>query len=234
MDYPKRTDNKESFTKQVFKLFTDACGGDPEEFADVLYSKFTVEDFGYSDDSCYFNILSFFQKSIIPHKIEVCKAGMEFFKNSQISKYLNDQQKFDFQYNLWIHDISKFSADEAFGYAMYNRSTGHGKQEFELAWHHHKMNNPHHPEHWLNPNRSGTLEPLPMPNMYILEMIADWIGAGKTYGSTLEEWLPKNIDKFLFAEPKKVAEMIMVFTGINVDVNPAGRIIIVSQTLSHV
>ena len=78
------------------------------------------------------------------------------------------------------------------------------------------MNNPHHPEYWLNPNRSGELEPLPMPNIYTLEMIADWIGAGKTYGSTLEEWLPKNINKFKFKPLGKIAEMIRDFTGIRV------------------
>ena len=37
-----------------------------------------------------------------------------------------------------------------------------------------------------------------MPKIYVAEMVADWTGAGRTYGSTLEEWLPKNIDSFLF------------------------------------
>lgn len=219
MDYSKKTDNKEAFRLNVFKTFTDACGGDSQEFADILYAKFIVEDFAYSDDMYYWGILNYFQETVIPHKIAVYQAGLELSRNPKISDYLSNQEKEDFLRNLWLHDMSKFSANEAFGYAMYNRETGHGKEGFELAWHHHKMNNPHHPEYWLNPNRSGELEPLQMPNVYILEMIADWIGAGKTYGSTLEEWVPKNINKFKFQPLAKIAEIIRHFTGIQVAIH---------------
>lgn len=216
MDYSKRTDNKEAFRLNAFKLFTDACGGDSQEFADMLYAKFTVEDFAYHDDLYYWGILKYFTDTVIPHKIAVYQAGLELSRNPKIESHLSNQDKEDFLRNLWTHDMSKFCANEAFGYAMYNRETGHGKEGFELAWHHHKMNNPHHPEYWLNPNRSGELEALPMPNIYVLEMIADWIGAGKTYGSTIEEWLPKNINKFKFKPLSKIREMIEDFTGIPV------------------
>lgn len=214
MDYSKRIDNKEAFKINCFKIFTDACGGNLDEFTDMLYSRHTVEDFAYSDDMYYWGILKYFTSTVIPHKIAVYQAGLELSRNPKIDTHLSNQEKEDFIRNLWLHDLSKFSANEAFGYAMYNRETGHGKEEFERSWHHHKMNNPHHPEYWLNPNRSGELEPIPMPNIYILEMIADWIGAGKTYGSTLEEWLPKNINKFKFTHLSKVQEIIREFTGI--------------------
>ncbi len=29
-------------------------------------------------------------------------------------------------------------------------------------------------------------------------MVADWIGAGNTYGQNLGEWLPKNLPRFWF------------------------------------
>jgi len=218
MDYSKRTDNKEAFRINAFKLFTDECGGDSHEFVDILYSKFIVEDFAYSDDIYYWGVLKYFTDTVIPHKINVYQAGLELSRNPKIDIHLSNQDKEDFLRNLWMHDMSKFSANEAFGYAMYNFKNPHPKSKdaFEAAWHHHKMNNPHHPEYWLNPNRSGELEPIPMPNIYVLEMIADWIGAGKTYGSTLEEWLPKNIAKFKFKPLSKIAEMIKEFTGIRV------------------
>lgn len=225
MDYSKRTDNKEAFKVNAFKLFTDACGGNLQEFTDTLYAKFIIEDFAYSDDMYYWGILKYFTDTVIPHKISVYQAGIELSRNPKIDSYLTSQQKEDFLRNLWLHDLSKFSANEAFGYAMYNRKTGHGKEGFEAAWHHHKMNNPHHPEYWLNPNRSGELEPLPMPNIYILEMIADWIGAGKTHGSTLEKWLPNNINKFKFTPVSKVAEMIKDFTGIGVAIKDSKLVI---------
>lgn len=216
MDYSKRDDNKEAFRLNAIKLFTDACGGGSQEFVDILYAKFTVEDFAYSDDMYYWGVLKYFTDVVVPHKIAVFNAGIELADKSELQYLFTAQIKEDFIRNLWLHDMSKFSANEAFGYTMYIRKTGHGKEEFELSWHHHKMNNPHHPEYWLNPNRSGELEPLPMPNIYVLEMIADWIGAGKTYGSTLEEWLPKNINLFQFKNVSKVAEIIRDATGINV------------------
>lgn len=218
MDYSKRIDNKEAFTINVFKLFTDACGGNPKEFADILYAKYTVEDFAYGDDLYYWGVLKYFTDKVVPHKIAVYQAGVELSRNEKLKDIFTEQTKEDFLRNLWLHDMSKFSANEAFGYAMYNFSDPHpeSKEGFEAAWHHHKMNNPHHPEYWLNPNRSGELEPLPMPPIYIVEMIADWIGAGKTYGSTLEEWLPKNISKFKFKHLSKTAEIIRDVTGLNV------------------
>ena len=91
---------------------------------------------------------------------------------------------------------------------------------FEKAWHHHKQNNPHHPEYWLNPNRSGILDVLPMPKIYVLEMIADWIGAGKTYGSTLEEWLPSNLHKFVWhRETANNVFSILLHLGIKTEFN---------------
>lgn len=211
MLYQKRVDNKVAFTKICFKLFTDACGGSEEEFADTLYAKYTVEDFAYHDDMYYWGVLGYFEEKVIPHKIAVYQAGIELSHQPWFKDYLGTQAKEDFLYNLWVHDMSKFSANEAFGYAMYNFKDPHpeSKPAFEASWHHHKMNNPHHPEYWFNPDRSGKLEPIPMPSLYVMEMLADWIGAGKTYGSTLEEWLPKNLPKFKFGPSKSIVMNIL-------------------------
>ena len=225
MNYATSRQNEKAFANNVFKNFTDVVGGNPDELSAVLHNKFTVDDFAYSDDFNYFGYTQYMNKTIIPHKIAVYESGMELLKNPEIDVQLSSQSKEEFIYNLWIHDLSKFSADEIFGYANYNRETGSGKLQFEKAWHHHKMHNPHHPEYWLNPNRSGELEMLPIPNIYILEMIADWMGASKTYGSTLAEWMPQNLPKFRFINRSKVAELIRDFTGINVKMEE--RILIV-------
>lgn len=215
MNYAQSKQQREAFAKNVFKNFTDACGGDPFEMFDILQGKYTVDDFAYHDDWYYFGIVDYMNKVIIPHKIAVYEAGMKILNNPLIDRDLSTQEKEDFRYNLWIHDLSKFSANEVFGYAMYNRGTGHGKDQFEKAWHHHKMHNPHHPEYWLNPNRSGELDPLPIPNIYALEMIADWIGAGKTYGTPIEEWAKTNLPKFKFAHRSKLQELISNYAGLN-------------------
>lgn len=197
MIYRKNVQNQQAFKNNVFKLFTDAVGGDLEEFTKTVYSRFVVEDFGYHDDMWFFGVEAYFIKKVVPHKIAVYQAGLELSRQEFFSDlYINKEEFLD---NLWLHDISKFSANEAFGYSGYRFGAENSKESkaaFEKSWHHHKMHNPHHPEHWLNPNREGKLEIIPMPKIYVLEMIADWIGAGKTYGNSLEEWLPNNLHKF--------------------------------------
>ena len=42
------------------------------------------------------------------------------------------------------------------------------------------------------------MTPLPMPGIYVGEMIADWVGASRSYGTNLQEWLSKNLPQFLF------------------------------------
>ena len=194
MNYRNRTDNKKAFTNQVFKKFTDQCGGDPNEFANILYGRYVVEDFLFSDDYKYHKVLEYFQDKLVPHKVEVFKAGLEVmrlecFKKSQINKD-------EFLDNLWLHDLSKFSTNESFGYAFHDFSKSGSSIEFKMAWNHHKTHNEHHPEYWFNPNRSGKVNSLPMPEIYIFEMIADWIGAGRTYGNEIDTWLPDNIETF--------------------------------------
>jgi len=189
--YHKRIDNKQALSSTVFNLFTDAVGGSIQEFSDTLYSKFTVEAFFYADDVNYFQIAQYFQKAVIPHKIAVYQAGLEMSRKEWFK-----ENKEQFLYNLWVHDMSKFSANESYGYAMHDFKSNAPDILFERAWLHHKNHNEHHPEYWLNPNKEGVLSPMEMPTIYVLEMIADWIGAGAVYGSSLEEWLPKNLHKF--------------------------------------
>ncbi len=214
MVYTKSKQHRDALAKNIFTKFTDVCGGNPYELSDILHGKYTVDDFAYHDDWYYWGVMSYFETVVIPHKINVYQAGIDLTQKEWFKNHLKGWDYEDFIYNLWVHDLSKFSANEAFGYAMYSRETGHGKEGFELAWHHHKMNNPHHPEYWLNPNRLGELEPLPMPTIYIFEMIADWIGAGKTYGSTIEQWLPDNFHKFNFGPSKDAITNILKDLGL--------------------
>jgi hypothetical protein len=208
---------KQCFTTNVFQKFTEAVGGDANHFADVLFNKFVVDDFAYGDDMYYWGVLGYFEKTVVPHKIEVFKAGFELLDIPAIFDLLKISERKAFKKNLWLHDMSKFSAPEAFGYAMHDFKNPNSKSKdaFELSWHHHKMNNPHHPEYWLNPNRSGVLEPIEMPAIYVLEMVADWIGAGKCYGSTIEVWLPENLHKFRF-HPKTICLLMDVLQAIGI------------------
>ena len=105
-------------------------------------------------------------------------------------------------WNLLVHDLSKLSPIEAAGYSRHFYG-GKDPQAFLSAWHHHTRYNPHHPEYWVASFANKHLgiavgDPLPMPDQYILEMVADWMGASRSYeghwpdGTRHWKWLEKN------------------------------------------
>lgn len=93
-------------------------------------------------------------------------------------------------WRLIIHDWSKLTPSEL---PAYNRQFfGDGTSpnfEFERAWLHHQNHNPHHWEYWISRtshNKSGGgpgsgEQILPMPETYVREMVADWLGASRAY-----------------------------------------------------
>ena len=112
---------------------------------------------------------------------------------------------------LIIHDESKFSVAEFGPYARYfynpdgtkrtNRTTEH-LEEFAKAWLHHFHHNPHHWQSWMIPNGFSHGEVLDddvleMPIKYVLEMVADWMGASMAYTGdwNMAEWLKANMSR---------------------------------------
>lgn len=170
-----------------------------EKLAEDLYNSFEVEGLHLADDFFWFTIKDYFEKTVIPHKIEVFKAGIGVCD----SLGLDDWERRRMVERLIVHDFSKFSCDEHMAYSSFNfkdssKNSESAKMNFEQAWNHHKHHNDHHPEHWLSVKRDGTTQPLVMDRFCQMEMIADWIGAGRTYGSSIEAWLPNNIHTFVF------------------------------------
>lgn len=84
---------------------------------------------------------------------------------------------------LLKHDLSKFSCTE---YPIYRRKfrpvEGEAKvseDDWEAALIHHYNSNQHHPEYWrINCAMKE------MPEVYVREMVADWLGAGKAITGT--------------------------------------------------
>ena len=91
------------------------------------------------------------------------------------------------------HDLSKYSPTEFNESAKHfqgNRSPIEAAKDaarYSMAWLHHKGRNPHHWEYWIDFNdEDGSLIFNKIPFVYVVEMICDWIGAGKVYGK--ETW----------------------------------------------
>ena len=90
------------------------------------------------------------------------------------------------------HDLSKFGITEFVSSAKYfqgNRSPIEAEKEligYSKAWLHHKGKNPHHWEYWTDFDDNGQIIANKIPDKYVIEMVCDWIGAGKAYNS--ETW----------------------------------------------
>lgn len=95
------------------------------------------------------------------------------------------------------HDMSKYSKEEFEIYQKYfmpvDKEDKISELEFNEAWLHHIHNNPHHPEHWvLHDYEVKSIQIIPMPDKYIVEMICDWIAMGIKFGDTAYDWYNKS------------------------------------------
>ncbi len=87
-----------------------------------------------------------------------------------------------------FHDLSKYSPSEFIPGVIYfqgNRSPNEREREvngYSMAWIHHKGRNKHHFEYWTDYSiKTGTLDPVRMPDEYIFEMFCDRVAASKIY-----------------------------------------------------
>ena len=96
--------------------------------------------------------------------------------------------KFGIPWRGFIHDWSKFHPIEFFESVKYYQGNSSPIPYCKLvngvsyAWQHHKGHNPHHYEYWTdNFDGRGTPTYHKIPYKYLLEMMADWFAAGRTY-----------------------------------------------------
>ena len=126
-----------------------------------------------------------------------------------------------------IHDWSKFLPCEGFPYVSHfggvrqgnpRDSTGYYKdatdtsdKAFDLAWLHHVNWNPHHWQWWTQPTKDGGVKVFDMPRWVVLEMVADWRGAGRAQGTPdVQKWYAANGEKMALTESarERVEELI--------------------------
>lgn len=123
---------------------------------------------------------------------------------------------------LWraiIHDWSKFLPCEWGPYvrSFYNKDGSKRdwksrdpleKMEFDLAWNHHQKTNLHHWQAWLLTNDSDEpkVKPLLMPEKYIREMVADWMGAGRAITGKwdYQNWYATNKEKMVLHDQVRI------------------------------
>ena len=134
-----------------------------------------------------------FLESVETHRKNVIFAGAEIVGGIAHSQ-------------LIAHDLSKYSREEFPIYAAHFHSDFDFKEQFQYAWLHHLHHNPHHWQHWVKMKKDGSATALEMPEKFALEMIADWLGAGKSYQGSwvMTDWLNVNWTKILLHPATKI------------------------------
>jgi hypothetical protein len=120
-----------------------------------------------------------------------------------------------------LHDLSKFSPTEFKAYAIYFYGTPkhQNTDDFNNAWELHIKRNKHHWNYWVSRVQVRTVGfeqywvmPKEMPDVYVKEMVADWVGAGKaiTGHNDIHEWYEKNKNEItLHYNTKKRVEKLL-------------------------
>lgn len=104
---------------------------------------------------------------------------------------------------LFNHDASKFLPEEFPHYARHFFGDKGDPDGFASAWLHHIHHNPHHWQHWIFPDgfspKGSQLDRglVPMPEIYVREMVADWMGASRAYTNSwdMTDWLAGHLPK---------------------------------------
>lgn len=110
-------------------------------------------------------------------------------------KFYGNRERFEA-----LDAIGEFGCAELapFGYFVQDR--------FNVAWNLHQKRNPHHWQFWLVTMDSGQTFPVPMPDRYRREMLADWIGAGRAITGRYETaaWYRKNRERIMLHSETRV------------------------------
>ena len=125
---------------------------------------------------------------------EVYDKNADVFKSVFPNVY-NSKQVMQLYINIENHDKSKFDENEFWYYAMrffpvkgIDPNSEKVKKDFKIGWLHHVHNNAHHPNHWalVDDNQIYLFD---MPDIYIIEMLCDWMAMSKYYNSkTIDYW----------------------------------------------
>ncbi len=118
-----------------------------------------------------------------------------------------------------IHDWTKFLPIEWKPYAetFYNHDGSKRYEEspeFHGAWLHHQKWNKHHWQYWMLYEDDGGWFATDMPEKYILEMVADWMGAGRAITGKWEvvHWYNKNQSKIVLSSNTRARVKELLFS----------------------
>jgi hypothetical protein len=109
--------------------------------------------------------------------------------------------------NSLKHDNSKLSGTEWDYIKIIDKKLNKvEKAGLAFAVQQHAQTNPHHPEYW------GTIHE--MPEVYVIEMVCDWLARANEFGTDLREWIAEEATKrFGFSSNDPVYDMIFKYVN---------------------
>ncbi|MBP8002510.1 MAG: hypothetical protein KA314_24610 [Chloroflexi bacterium] len=127
---------------------------------------------------------------------------------------------------LDVHDQSKFSLEEFPHYARNFFGDKGDPDGWAAAWLHHIHHNPHHWQHWLFADGYSLLGSalengvIRMPHSFLLEMVADWMGAAYAYHGSwdMSQWLTKNLGRIRL-HSQSLAELRGILAGLGYEID---------------
>ena len=173
---------------KAIKYFLNIVGR-PTQLSLTL-RRFRGRFIGGEEEEYYFS-------NVIPHKVAVYNHGLNLVKYAKSYHDFKNRRLID-------HDLSKMSKSEevysTMNFEIPDENSAKQLVGFHKAWHHHKHNNSHHPEHWFSVNKLGLVDVLPMPFDDVLEMVANWMAKDDDF----ERYLSENLSDYVFH--KKTAD----------------------------
>lgn len=125
-----------------------------------------------------------------------------------IDYWIEDFEFFTINGNIEYHDVSKFSAQEFWGYAQYfypENGREKNKNAFDFSWNHHQKHNPHHWEYWLM-YENGKIAAKRIPFSYLIEMLCDWGAMSYKFKNLPSEWYSKQTHILIHEKSKLLIE----------------------------
>lgn len=107
--------------------------------------------------------------------------------------------------NGFLHDSSKFCGIEWENMTpLTTIEERNEKAKLKMAIQHHSKTNSHHPEYW------GSIKN--MPDIAILEMVADWKSRSEEFGTSLRDWIDNSATKrWEFTKNDEIYKKIMQY-----------------------
>lgn len=166
-----------------------------------------MEDWFNERTNNHINLVKKYAKLIEEYDPKTFKGLAEVAELHDDSKLNDDIEKIPYIFISWDYHCKDLKKDFKIPEDI--------KEKMQEATLHHVKNNKHHPEFWAgetaNINREDRDKPpkemvdaTEMPDLYIGEMLADWLSMSEEKGTSVKDWANKNVNiRWKFTDHQK-------------------------------